>query len=261
VKIFSSWVDRNLMSRVKKLFIPVNVVRTHWYLCAITPGTRRVEVYDSLLSGKDITHTYYSTLISCICHMLSAECFLWGEEFNEDDWTFQIQKCLQQDNGNDCGVFTIRAIDRLLDDLNLNNHEDYNNSEETPLNLYVKNLRLNYGRIILNKQMLPYRIINHIPTVLNDDQTKLLKAVVPDKIFQVKDRDIELEALIVDLFNSKQINYVFFENMPSVEIAYNVDMMLQQHGYYAMHYGLFLNIINNNFFVGIRGNIELYYLA
>jgi hypothetical protein len=49
------------------------------------------------------------------------------------------------------------------------------------------------------------------------------------KIFQDEHRDQDLEALIVNLYNSNEVNYVYFENMASATTVWNVDIMLKRY--------------------------------
>jgi hypothetical protein len=215
----SSCIDKNIFLRVEKIFLPVYASDSHVYnLCVIYPSARRIEVVNSY---------YQSQLQSVVLLMLVTQCDLWGGVFDASQWTFTNMNLSQQSSKEeDSGIVTIRNIDMLLDNLD-------------PKTENVDGLRLFYASILYLKKSMPYKIIN---------RTKAMDEVEEKVVYQVYDiiqndhRDQELESLIVNLYNSYEINYVYFENMASASTVWNVDVMLKRYRYEFIIY-LFLYLL------------------
>jgi hypothetical protein len=65
---------------------------------------------------------------------------------------------------------------------------------------------------------MPYQLVKRVPNDDNDTSNS-------------GPRNLELEALIIDLVDSKLVNYVFAENMPSASVFWNVGVMLKLYWY------------------------------
>ena len=81
----------------RHIFAPVNPVNTHWTLLVISPQERKIEYLDSL--GGAGTHAFQVARA-----WLAAEL---GELYKPAEWAEVLGRSDRQDNGSDCGVFTV----------------------------------------------------------------------------------------------------------------------------------------------------------
>ena len=96
---------------VAKIFCPINVSDSHWALIVVDNEKRSIVFYDSL-QDEGRAHRYLE-------HMLN---FMTLEAKNRQrsavDWSIQCCRAApQQNNGYDCGVFTIMYADYISDGL------------------------------------------------------------------------------------------------------------------------------------------------
>jgi Ulp1 family protease len=97
----------------KKVYIPVNMMNYHWFLIVLVMDTKTVHIIDSVGGAK-------SKYFSNICAWLRDE----GLKVNASDsryegWKLEVVTGPLQENGWDCGVFTIAAADMCMHDLPL----------------------------------------------------------------------------------------------------------------------------------------------
>lgn len=95
-----------------KIIIPIHT-NDHWYCGCINFKTTSIECYDSLNNNSVI-------FFKCIADYLEKECKIkTGYEMDLKKWNFKDNKDFypQQKNTKDCGIFTIKCMDWLSDDL------------------------------------------------------------------------------------------------------------------------------------------------
>jgi len=98
-----------------KLFFPINIDNTHWALAVVFPQLKQIHYFDSM--GND-GEEYMSSLRQWVIDEAKSKKNL---TLNPNDWTLVCRHDIpQQDNGWDCGVFTVACADFLLDNLPLN---------------------------------------------------------------------------------------------------------------------------------------------
>jgi Ulp1 family protease len=91
--------------KLKFILVPVNVNRNHWYCGMVDIDNKNIAVYDSLVSKTP--RNFYTIMKD----YLNAE---WERlKLSAVEWTQTDVTCPQQDNTNDCGVFTIRFAEVL----------------------------------------------------------------------------------------------------------------------------------------------------
>ena len=85
------------------VFVPV-CHGSHWTLLVAYPMARVVEYYDSLGGGGA---RYLTMALAWLADEL-------GPLFVESEWTTRVEQSPQQDNGRDCGVFTVTTAKMIL---------------------------------------------------------------------------------------------------------------------------------------------------
>lgn len=102
----------SLYQEKKPIFMPLNVGGAHWALLVIDFSKRKLCYYDSLSMrpGAEVEK------VKAILQTLAAK---ENVSLAKKDWQCVIEKCPQQTNGNDCGVFTCMAAERLMQGLPL----------------------------------------------------------------------------------------------------------------------------------------------
>jgi hypothetical protein len=109
------WSRRFDTFAMDKIFCPINISNTHWTLAVIYVQQKRVRYIDSMSgSGRRYVDGLFRYLKEE--HLDKKKAPLpdpesWSLEYGSD--------CPQQQNGVDCGVFTICAADYISDDLPL----------------------------------------------------------------------------------------------------------------------------------------------
>ena len=96
-----------------KAIVPVNISDVHWVLCVIFLRTKTIECYDSLGVGRG--YDIAKHLRDFIKDELKTKK---NTDLVESEWTLKCTQAdtPQQDNGNDCGVFTCIAADYIAAD-------------------------------------------------------------------------------------------------------------------------------------------------
>lgn len=89
--------------QVDHIFIPVNQ-SSHWTLIVLSPSSRRIEYFDSLAGSR-------APFIRNIKLLLRHEL---KDKFIEDEWKFDETKSPVQENGYDCGVFTVTTAKMIM---------------------------------------------------------------------------------------------------------------------------------------------------
>ena len=92
------------------IFAPWHVDANHWCLAVINVKEKRFEYYDSLGGGAG---NVLQLLRSYVVGEAKTYCGQ-PDDYNVDDWTDLVPKNIpQQNNGYDCGVFTLKYADFL----------------------------------------------------------------------------------------------------------------------------------------------------
>ena len=97
----------------ERIFFPVNVNNTHWTLAVVYIFAKRVLYYDSM-GGRG--QRYVEGLLRWVVDEAAAKNKV---VVNKSEWSLERGVCPQQENGYDCGVFTVVCADFLADDLPL----------------------------------------------------------------------------------------------------------------------------------------------
>ncbi len=118
----SEYVDRFLTRRLKnfldldKIIFPVNLHDDHWICVEIKPKERTIETLDSLM---EVNHDVYQNMLKVVerAYMLRNEGKLSTRStkvFKQDEWRHTIPTAIPvQNNGADCGIFTLMFIEAL----------------------------------------------------------------------------------------------------------------------------------------------------
>ena len=100
----------------RRVFLPVHVHGNHWCLGCVNMDDKRIEYYDSLGGNND---TYFSTMRQYLAdeyaaHHNSASSCHSPPPLQLSEWSHYCPKHIpRQDNGSDCGVFTLKFADYL----------------------------------------------------------------------------------------------------------------------------------------------------
>jgi sentrin-specific protease 1 len=96
-----------------KIFIPINISKSHWTIAVLFMKIKEIHYYDS--SMDDLEMKYLEELRHWLIDDAKAKK---GLDLDTSDWKLIPQpQCPQQANGFDCGVFSIMIADFLTDDL------------------------------------------------------------------------------------------------------------------------------------------------
>lgn len=87
-----------------KVFIPINMSSSHWMLAVLEPGRCVMNLYDSL--GDTLPYVP-EILLRWIADEAASR------TRPMQPWRVEQVPCRQQENGNDCGVFTLKMLDLL----------------------------------------------------------------------------------------------------------------------------------------------------
>ena len=101
----------------RRVFVPVHVHGNHWCLGCLDMDQRRISYYDSLGGSND---TFFSTMRQYLVdeyaahHGPTSSCHHPPPPLPIQQWSQHCPKHIpRQDNGSDCGVFTLKFADYL----------------------------------------------------------------------------------------------------------------------------------------------------
>ncbi len=97
-----------LFGAKKMLFCPLNVAESHWALLAVDLKARVFRYYDSLSYKPE--DAKIQAVRAHIQKIADAE----KVTLSPNDFQLSIEKCPQQENGYDCGVFVLMAVHHLV---------------------------------------------------------------------------------------------------------------------------------------------------
>jgi len=98
------WTRKEVVLKVRKIFIPVNITDAHWFLAVVVPAAGRVQLYDSI--GRAQEH-----MGNNIALWANKEASVHG--LPKRVWSVVKMPCRVQDNNEDCGVFTCRHMELM----------------------------------------------------------------------------------------------------------------------------------------------------
>jgi Ulp1 family protease len=109
------WTKKFDVFSYDKIFFPINIRNKHWTLLVVYVQESEIIYYDSINGAGD---TYLKRFMQWVKDESREKN---GMTIDENDWTLRSQlNCVpQQNNGCDCGVFSIICADFISDDLPL----------------------------------------------------------------------------------------------------------------------------------------------
>ena len=115
------WTKNVDVFQKDKLFFPVNVLNSHWTLLVIMIGEKQIHYYDSI-NGRGLH--FLDGMLQWIIDEASDKK---GLKVNPSEWSLVSQEGYvpQQENGVDCGMFTIMMTDMLSDKLPLTFNQNH----------------------------------------------------------------------------------------------------------------------------------------
>jgi sentrin-specific protease 1 len=113
------WTTRFNVFNMDKLYFPINIGNVHWAMAVIFMRYKTIIYYDSFRGSGE-------TFVNTLLHWLQDEAHRKNVHFDPTDWISVPKPNYgpMQDNGYDCGVFSIMCADYTSDNLPL----DYNQS-------------------------------------------------------------------------------------------------------------------------------------
>ena len=113
--LYNRWTKLFNIFEKDKIFCPINVNKSHWTLLVLYIRLKKIVYYDSLGGSS------FSKYLNGALRYLEDEADRLGRGFLPDEWELvsSAKYTPQQENGIDCGVFTIMFADFLSDDLPL----------------------------------------------------------------------------------------------------------------------------------------------
>jgi sentrin-specific protease 1 len=88
----------------EKVYIPINVSNTHWFLCILDMDKKVIRFIDSLDGPK-------SKYFTALCRWIDDERKKLDLDGDESAWRMELLDGPKQLNGIDCGVFTLAAAE------------------------------------------------------------------------------------------------------------------------------------------------------
>lgn len=105
---------------MSKIFFPINISNSHWTLAVLFIESKRIQYYDSLVSGQQQQDKFLKSILNWLSDESKIKK---GVDIERSEWELVYctqENTPQQTNGVDCGVFTIMFADFITDDLDIN---------------------------------------------------------------------------------------------------------------------------------------------
>jgi len=99
------WTRNENVLEAAKLFIPVNISNVHWLLAVVVPSLGRIELYDSNGAAPMVVGDHLARWAK----RQASE-----RRMPKTKWVTVPMACRQQENSDDCGVFTLRHMQLLM---------------------------------------------------------------------------------------------------------------------------------------------------
>ena len=114
--LYNRWAKKFDIFQKNKIFCPININNSHWTLLVMYIKLKKIVYYDSM--GRSSCSKYLNGAL----RYLGDEADRLGRGFLPDEWELvptDLNNTPQQQNGYDCGVFTIMFADFLTHNLPL----------------------------------------------------------------------------------------------------------------------------------------------
>lgn len=106
------WSKKFDVLELDKVIIPINISNCHWTLGAIFVQNKEIHYYDSMGSTGQ---KYLDAMWQWVFDEVKAKKRIL---LNKSEWTIlPVPETPKQNNGTDCGVFTIMCADFLMDNM------------------------------------------------------------------------------------------------------------------------------------------------
>lgn len=136
------WSRKFDIFEMDKVVFPINISNSHWTLAVLFVQEKRICYYDSMNGNGDR-------------YLTALRCWLVDEAQNKKQMNLDGQEYTligsvennvpQQNNGSDCGVFTIMAADFLSEDIPLKYSQRYMPMLRNKIGAAILNTRVNYS--------------------------------------------------------------------------------------------------------------------
>jgi len=136
-KAVSKWTKNINIFQKDKIFIPLNIRNTHWTMIVVYIQLKQIHYYDSLDGNGQV-------YLNHLKHWLTDESRVkYNNEYSIKEWQLigNEENIPQQNNGYDCGMFTILCADFVSD--NILFEDSYEQSEILDYRLKVCSRILN----------------------------------------------------------------------------------------------------------------------
>jgi len=137
--------------KMKIFLMPANIANSHWIWFLIHPESKTVYAYDGF-------HNSYRRYYSFILNWLEVEASKEGctFDFNRDEWTFKDALGPRQINGYDCGMYMLKGIEYVCDNLPLTYSQD-----QMPYLRMDMMIDMEKGRLVGRPQQDPFSMPLH----------------------------------------------------------------------------------------------------
>jgi Ulp1 family protease len=105
------WTKKFDVFQMDKIFFPVNISNTHWTMAVVLISRKEIHYYNSM---KDAGTRYKRGLLRWLGDESKSKK---KSDLDESGWTSLSPPCPQQQNGFDCGMFSIMCADVMSDDI------------------------------------------------------------------------------------------------------------------------------------------------
>jgi Ulp1 family protease len=113
--IDTAWARQIDLKRLDGIFILLNLNGNHWALGLLNLRTNSFEIYDSLNHGVDIEQNIHKKqFVESVLSYFEALYHFKGEKYEKPILRENI-KIPQQNNGYDCGVFTLMYAKNIME--------------------------------------------------------------------------------------------------------------------------------------------------
>jgi Ulp1 family protease len=104
---FRKLSPNNTVAQVGRIFVPIHLNQNHWILTVIDMLNHQIQQYDSL----NAANTLHPNLLQNLQRWIADQS---NQQINPNGWPLVAVQTPQQQNGYDCGVFTLLTLRRLV---------------------------------------------------------------------------------------------------------------------------------------------------
>jgi hypothetical protein len=115
-RVASQTKQKNIMTTMNLSCMVINLYNTHWFTAVIYPKMKRIDLINSMATSEG-TRNVLCRLFHVYLWAHSTIDLEFGAKFNISEWSIcaiRTNRTPQQLNGNDCGAYTLKAIDYLI---------------------------------------------------------------------------------------------------------------------------------------------------